>query len=101
MQEALENLKMVETALQGRKFFGGEAIRLVDIIGNFFAYCIEMIQGVTGAALLDGEKLPILHQWAEEFVNTSVVKERLPPRDKLLAFFKARKEAYTNAAKGS
>lgn len=101
IQEALESLKTLETALQGKKFFGGESIGLVDIMGNFLVYWLEVIQQVAGIVLIDGEKLPILHQWAEVLVNTSVVKESLPPRDKLLEFFKARKDPYANAAKGS
>ncbi|KAJ8635162.1 hypothetical protein MRB53_009429 [Persea americana] len=98
MQEAMENLKTLETALQGKKFFGGEAIGLVDIACMFLAYWLELIQQVVGMVLIDEEKLPMLHQWAQELVNTSVVKESLPPRDKLLAFLKARKEASTDAA---
>ncbi|KAJ8635160.1 hypothetical protein MRB53_009427 [Persea americana] len=97
MQEAMESLKTLETALQGKKFFGGEAIGLVDIACMFLAYWLELIQQVVGIVLIDEEKLPMLHQWAQELVNTSVVKESLPPRDKLLAFFKARKEASTYA----
>ncbi|RWR75792.1 Tau class glutathione transferase GSTU45 [Cinnamomum micranthum f. kanehirae] len=98
MQEAMENLKTLETALQGKKFFGGEAIGLVDIACIVLAYWLELNLQVVGIVLIEEEKLPMLHQWAQELLNTSVVKESLPPRDKLLAIFKARKEASTNAA---
>ncbi|KAJ8635158.1 hypothetical protein MRB53_009425 [Persea americana] len=100
VQEGLESLKTLETALQGKKFFGGEAIGLVDILTIFLAYLVEVVQEVVGISFIDGDKLPVLHQWIEVLVNTSVVKESLPPRDKLLAFFNARKETFKAAVKG-
>lgn len=100
-QEAFENLKILETALQGKKFFGGEAIGLVDIVAIFLFYMVDVVQEVIGIIFIDGEKLPIFHQWLDLMVHTIVVKETLPTREKLLAFFKANKETFKAAVKGS
>lgn len=62
---------------------------------------VEVVQEVIGIIFIDGEKLPIFHQWLELMVNTSVVKETLPTREKPLAFFKAHKETFKATVKGS
>ena len=36
--EAGEVLKFLEDELQGKKFFGGDSIGLVDIVANFIAF---------------------------------------------------------------
>ena len=90
MEEACECLKTLESALNGKKFFGGDTVGLVDIAANFIGFWLRLIQEATGQELLSAEKFPDLFKWTDEFVSCSVVKESLPPRDKLLAFFKAR-----------
>ncbi|XP_058107661.1 glutathione S-transferase U8-like [Magnolia sinica] len=92
IEESLENLKTLESALNG-KFFGGDSIGLVDITACYIAHWLGVLQEVVGLTLVDVEKFPILCKWIEDFMSDSVVKESMPPREKLLAFFKARKEA--------
>ncbi|XP_042500994.1 probable glutathione S-transferase [Macadamia integrifolia] len=95
MEEAWEHLRTLENELKGKKFFGGETIGFVDIAANFIAFWVGVFEEVTGIKLLDEEKLPILCRWIEEFLSCDVVKECLPPRDELIMFFQARKEAIT------
>ncbi|KAL4348070.1 hypothetical protein GQ457_17G007080 [Hibiscus cannabinus] len=97
MEEACECLKTLETALHGNKFFGGDTIGLADIAANFIAFWLRIVQEAMGLELLSAEKFPHLFKWSDEFVNCSVVNETLPPRDKLLAMFKARFAAATEA----
>ncbi|CAN1135073.1 Glutathione S-transferase U8 [Linum perenne] len=84
------HLKTLEDELKNKRFFGGEGIGIVDIAANFFGYWIEVIQEVTGLELVTKDKFPVLCNWIDEFVGNSVVKEILPPKDKLFALFKAR-----------
>uniref|UniRef100_A0A5B7CD02 glutathione transferase n=1 Tax=Davidia involucrata TaxID=16924 RepID=A0A5B7CD02_DAVIN len=90
MEEACENLKILENELKGKKFFGGETIGLVDIVANFIGFWVGVIQEASGVELVTQNKFPILCKWMDEFVNCKVIKENLPPRDKLVAFFQAR-----------
>ncbi|XP_059667876.1 glutathione S-transferase U8-like [Cornus florida] len=90
MEEAHELLKTLESELKGKRFFGGDDIGLVDIVANFIAFWAGLIQEVSGTELLTREKFPVLFKWIDEYVNCSVIKENLPPRDKLTAFFRAR-----------
>ncbi|MBA0818251.1 hypothetical protein Gohar_025740 [Gossypium harknessii] len=86
--EACEYLKTLESALNGKKFFGGETIGMVDIVASSVGYFIRVTQEIMGINLLSADKFPQLFQWSEDFANCSIVKESLPPRDKLLPFVK-------------
>ncbi|XP_061376376.1 probable glutathione S-transferase [Gastrolobium bilobum] len=89
VEEALEALKILQDELQNKKFFGGETIGLVDIAANFIGYWVDILQEIAGLELFTIEKFPKLYKWSQEFVNHPVIKEGLPPRDELFAFFKA------------
>lgn len=89
VEEAKECLKVLENELKDKKFFGGESVGLVDIVANFIAHWLPICQDVVGLKLLTEEELPKLCQWSHEFVNHSVVKEKLPPKAKLIVYFKA------------
>ncbi|KAM7526405.1 hypothetical protein LguiA_016307 [Lonicera macranthoides] len=93
IEEANELLKLLENELKDKKFFGGDNIGLVDIVADFIAYWVGAIQEVTGAEVLTKEKFPKLFEWAREFINCSIVKEKLPPRDHLTGFFRIKLEA--------
>ncbi|XP_042506268.1 probable glutathione S-transferase [Macadamia integrifolia] len=95
MEEAWELMNTLENELKGKKFFGGYNIGLVDIAANFIAFWVGVLEDVVEIKLLDEDKFPNLCKWSEEFLSCEVVKECLPPRDKLFAFFQARKEAIT------
>ncbi|ERN10816.1 hypothetical protein AMTR_s00027p00234720 [Amborella trichopoda] len=50
---------------------------------------MPVLEESAGFKVFDPEKLPRLRSWTEEFTKVQVVKEAFPPRDKLLAAFKA------------
>ncbi|XP_058736982.1 probable glutathione S-transferase [Vicia villosa] len=98
-KEREEIFKEVEVALQflenelKDKFFGGEKIGIVDITASFVAFWLPVIQEAAGLKLFTSEKFPKLYKWSEDFNNHPIVKEQLPPREFILAFFKARFES--------
>lgn len=98
MEETKENLSILERQLDGKKFFGGHSIGLVDIAANFFCHWTEVLQEVAGISLFNEDKYPILFKWANGFVSSDAVKGCLPPKDKLLSQFQVMKEA-TSATK--
>ncbi|CAJ2670602.1 glutathione S-transferase gst [Trifolium pratense] len=97
VEESTEALKILENELKG-KFFGGEEINFVDIAAVFIAFWIPLVQEIADLKLFNDEKFPKLYNWSQEFLNHSVVKENLPPRDPLFAFFKSRYDALLAAA---
>ncbi|KAG8362895.1 hypothetical protein BUALT_BualtUnG0026400 [Buddleja alternifolia] len=92
-EEAIEHLTFLESELKGKKFFGGDTIGLVDITANFVAHWFGIIAELMGVELITQEKFPNLSKWVDEHANSSFVKENLPSKDKLVAFFKARIQA--------
>jgi glutathione S-transferase len=45
-----------------------------------------------GLNLFTSEKFPKLYKWSQDFNNHPIVKQKLPPKETLLAFYKARLE---------
>lgn len=101
-EEACALLNVLEAELKDKqkRFFGGDTIGFVDIAGNFIGYWIGVIQEVAGVRLLTPEKFPLLCKWCCEFQNFPIIKENLPPREQLFAFFKARFERKRKTLRG-
>ena len=91
--EAEQNLSLLEAQLEGRRFFGGDAIGLVDIAGSALAHWLGAVEEVGRAApLLTDEAYPALCRWAKRYVADETVEQCLPKRDELVALFSAFKE---------
>ncbi|KAK2414473.1 putative glutathione S-transferase [Trifolium repens] len=92
-KEREKSIEEMEVALQflenelNDKFFGGEDIGIVDITAAFIA-----LHEVMGLNLFTSEKFPKLYKWSQDFNNHPIVKQKLPPKETLLAFYKARLE---------
>ncbi|XP_073282759.1 probable glutathione S-transferase [Primulina huaijiensis] len=89
-EEAEESLKVLDNELKGKKFFGGDGIGFVDVVGNVIAYWSVIIQELVGIDIITKEKFPNLCAWIDEYVNSSFVKEHLPDREKLTDSLRAR-----------
>lgn len=82
-----EALKTLENELKGKKFFGGETIGLADIIANFVGLWLGVLEEVCEVKILTHEKYPIIHEYVNEYVESSIMKKSLPARSKLLSLF--------------
>ncbi|XP_074338865.1 putative glutathione S-transferase [Apium graveolens] len=89
IEEATEHLTTLENELKGKRFFGGDEIGLVDIAGNFIALWLGVLLELVGIELLTKEKFPKLCEWVDDYLNCSIIKETLPVREELLAFFQS------------
>lgn len=81
--EAVEQLKVLENELKGKKFFGGESIGLVDIAANVIGLWLGVYQEIMGIQILTKDKLPRLSEWANDYTNSSIIKQSLPSKDEL------------------
>ncbi|KAL0545168.1 hypothetical protein IC582_020314 [Cucumis melo] len=86
LEETEETLEPLEKELQNKKFFGGNKIGFVDIVGTVIAYWIPAIEEAFGFEVLTTKKFPNLTKWSEEIVNQSVVKQVLPLKSNLVAY---------------
>ncbi|KAD5317486.1 hypothetical protein R6Q59_032811 [Mikania micrantha] len=88
--EAHEQLQFLENELKGKKFFGGDSINLVDISAVFIAFWLGAAEEALGIKILAKDKFPKLTEWADNCINCQAVKDCLPPRENIVAFFKGR-----------
>ncbi|KAK3130293.1 hypothetical protein QOZ80_6BG0491440 [Eleusine coracana subsp. coracana] len=98
VHEAQQCLKTLETALKGKKFFGGDNVGYLDIIVGWFAHWLPLIEEVSGASVVTDEELPLMKAWFDRFLAVDVIKAALPDRDRLLALNKARREQLVSSA---
>ncbi|KAJ8771591.1 hypothetical protein K2173_026768 [Erythroxylum novogranatense] len=83
-KEAREHLKTLEGALQGKQFFGGETIGFVDVAAGWIGIWARIVEQITNVNLIDEETMPLLAAWFAFFLELPIVKQCLPPLDRLL-----------------
>ncbi|KAK9055526.1 hypothetical protein SSX86_026610 [Deinandra increscens subsp. villosa] len=90
--EACEQLQILEDELRlkGNNFFGEDNINLVDIAADFIAYWLLLLEEATQIKVVTTSKFPNITEWANRFVNCQAIKEVLPPRAIMLAYYKKR-----------
>ncbi|GLT74428.1 hypothetical protein SLA2020_462280 [Shorea laevis] len=80
-----ECLKTLESCLEeGKQFFGGEAIGFVDIAVGWIGIWARIIEKLKDVSLIDEETMPLLHACLQNFLEVPIIKECIPPWDKLL-----------------
>lgn len=82
---ARECLKTLESGLEeGKQFFRGEAIGFVDIAVGWIGIWARIVEKLKDVSLIDEETMPLLHAWLQNFLEVPIIKECIPPWDKLL-----------------
>ncbi|KAK2367190.1 glutathione transferase [Trifolium repens] len=84
---ALELLTFLEKHIQGKKFFGGEKIGYLDIVAGWISYWLNVLEELGEIELLNAERFPSLHEWSQNFIQTSPVKDCIPPREMVVEYF--------------
>ncbi|KAJ4825716.1 hypothetical protein Tsubulata_001215 [Turnera subulata] len=84
---AIEGLEKIEEELRGKQFFGGENVGFLDIALACISYWVPVMEEVGSVKIFDKEKFPITRAWADRILSHPVIKENLPPRDKMEVFF--------------
>ncbi|KAF3445977.1 hypothetical protein FNV43_RR11154 [Rhamnella rubrinervis] len=84
VKEAQENLKILESGLGEKSFFGGDKIGFVDIAVGWIGVWVRLTEEVAEVNLVDAKTMPLLNAWFERFPELPTIKECIPPWDKLL-----------------
>ncbi|KAK8454457.1 hypothetical protein SEVIR_5G459200v4 [Setaria viridis] len=101
VKEAKENLALLEEQLKGKRFFAGDSVGYVDIAACGVAHWLSVIQESAGVSLMSDDEFPALHQWAKGYTSDEDVKQCLPDRERLLAFYVANIDKYRQMLKAS
>ncbi|XP_060202102.1 probable glutathione S-transferase [Lycium barbarum] len=100
-EEVWEMLKILDNELKDKKFFVNDKFGFADVAANFMGLWLGLFQEGSGVVVVTSENFPNFCAWRDEYVNCSQVKKYLPPRDELLAFFKAFLSAASASASAS
>ncbi|XP_068661796.1 glutathione transferase GST 23-like [Aristolochia californica] len=98
IEASLEALKILEGELQGKKFFGGETIGYLDLVVGWIPLCLPIIEEFGEFKLLDPQSFPSLCAWCENFLEVPLIKENLPPHDKMSAVFQYARRTFLSSA---
>lgn len=88
--EAREHLKTLESGIIGGGgggkplFLGGESIGFVDIAAGWIGYWGRTAEEIVNIKLIDEETMPLLASWFDNVLQHPILKECLPPWDKLI-----------------
>ncbi|TVU00981.1 hypothetical protein EJB05_18797, partial [Eragrostis curvula] len=100
VKEAKENLALLEEQLKGRRFFAGDSIGYLDLVCCGLAHWLSVFEETTGVTLVGDDEYPALRQWAKDYTSNEIVKQCLPDRDQLVAFYTANLPMYKMIVKG-
>ncbi|XP_031261397.1 glutathione S-transferase U8-like [Pistacia vera] len=89
VESAIESFAFLEKQIEGKKYFGGEEIGYLDVALGWIPHWLTVMEQVGEMKLVDGEKLPLLNEWCHNFIQIPLIKESLPPREKLVTYFNA------------
>ncbi|XP_047050109.1 glutathione transferase GST 23-like [Lolium rigidum] len=97
VHEAQQCLKPLQKALEGKKFFCGDAVGYLDIVVGWYARWVPIIEELSATSIVTDQELPLIKAWFDRILAVDVVRETLPPRDKLLPLCKVRREQLLSA----
>lgn len=87
-EEAEKFLKILEEEIKGgNKLFEGNAVGYLDLVGLVVTHWFPVLQEAAGKDLVTKDDYPAIWAWGERLLGCPGIKDDLPPRDKLLAFF--------------
>ncbi|KAG5554323.1 hypothetical protein RHGRI_011994 [Rhododendron griersonianum] len=91
-KQAVESLEKIEQELiKGKsKFFGGESVGYLDIALGMISYWLPVWEEVGSMTITDPTRFPATAGWAGNFRSHPAVKDKLPPRDKIVVYFQWR-----------
>ncbi|KAL6603256.1 hypothetical protein ACP70R_043617 [Stipagrostis hirtigluma subsp. patula] len=96
VRETRESLAILDAQLDGKRFFGGDALGFVDLAACTLALWLDVLQEVAGVRLVVDGEYPALRRWAKEYTSDETVRRCLPDRDQLAAYFAANKARFTS-----
>ncbi|XP_028238581.1 glutathione transferase GST 23-like [Glycine soja] len=99
MKEAKEMMEKIEE-IKGKNYFGGDNIGYLDIALGWIAYLVPVWEEVGSMQIIDPLKFPATIAWMTNFLSHPVIKDSLPPRDKMLVYYHSRRKELSSTSLG-
>ncbi|KAB1219250.1 Glutathione transferase GST 23 [Morella rubra] len=97
---AIEAAEKIEEEIKGKKFFSGERIGYLDIAMGWIAHWLPVWEEVGSMQILDPVNFPATKAWMKEFLNLPVIKDNLPPTEKMLLYCHERSKILSSNPRG-
>ncbi|PON98675.1 S-crystallin [Trema orientale] len=97
----IEAMERIEGESKGiENFFGGENIGYLDIAMGWMAHWLPVWEEVGSMQILDPNKFPATVAWINRFISHPMIKHNLPPRDKMITYFRKRSQELSSSVQG-
>ncbi|KAI5384888.1 probable glutathione S-transferase [Lathyrus oleraceus] len=100
LKEAREVMEKLEEEINGKKFFGGNNIGYLDLALGWITCWLPIWEEIGSMQVLDPLKCPSISSWKINFLNHPVIKDNLPPKDKMIAYCHRRIEEFSSTHHG-
>ncbi|KAK8601636.1 hypothetical protein V6N13_058678 [Hibiscus sabdariffa] len=97
IEEAQQQLKIMEDELKGMQFFAGQRIGYLDIAANVLIW-FRIVGEFIGETILTAEKFPFIWEWIEKLMEIDVVKECLIPKERYQDLMQLNRNASKHAS---
>ncbi|XP_058079103.1 glutathione transferase GST 23-like [Magnolia sinica] len=91
---AIESLKPLEEALDGKKFFDGATIGFTDISLSSMVNMVRVFEEIINTRIINEAKFPFLSAWIENYLHFPIIQNNLPRHDKMVEKFRSRRLSY-------
>ncbi|PNY10895.1 glutathione transferase gst 23-like protein [Trifolium pratense] len=96
IKETLDILRVIEneSGLSEKMFICGNTIGLADIALGWVAHTLPVMEEIVGVKFITIDAFPHLHSWVKNFLEIPIIKNNLPPHEKLVEYFRERRKVF-------
>lgn len=91
MKSTIEAFEKIEEEIKGKTFFGGESLGFLDIALGWISLWLPVWEEVGSFKILDSVKFPGISSWLQNLLSQPVIREKLPPKERVVKFYQERR----------
>ncbi|PKI65219.1 hypothetical protein CRG98_014368 [Punica granatum] len=89
---AIEAVERIEEQLKGKRFFGGDDIGYLDLAVGWVSHMLPVWDEMGSTNILDPLRFPSTTSWITNFLGHPLIRDNLPPRDRMWDYFHRKRE---------
>lgn len=103
VKDFTEGLEKIEGEFKGKSGVlfskGDSGVGYLELAFGWIFYLLPLWEEIGSFQVLDPQKFPVITEWKTKFLNHPLIKEHLPPRDRLNAYFRKISEEFFTLTK--